>query len=722
MQAREQEELTDEEKARLFVQLLEKRRKHFAAKRAEEKRNRPPTRAQQRSIMCTYLKNMKGWRPKNLKNKSFANIQELLDKAMKRVNTFVDYRTELVKESSKKAEAETTQESSSKRAGEELKQESSNKQKMEDEKEKAEFLSLIEVVPDEEEVAVNVIPLATKPPSIVDWKIHKEGQTRYYQITRANGSSKMYLGRIIRIKRLLDDLGVSASKLMLLVQKLLLLVLKVNATGIKVTTAKRLQLLEEFMLTEKRSKTYQRKDKDCLKIKITYFRVASGTSTDGFVVHWLQLLYRLQMCLVPLGFRMILLGYTSALHIADVFGCLSAYCIAVVFGCIVTREALQILRRCLVLVLLWLVCMHLFGLLQIETSSSIKSALWEAPLLFVFSFCIFYVWRKSMYTAAALVINENRLKEEGSERSGKMKGSNVSWYQEPKFLIKMPLMRNMNINDVYERIMSRMEERLDQFVDQFADRMNDMMDPKRCGDRNGRRSEDEESKNPFFKGDGSSLFAEPEEWEDDGVADDDYKESLVFDDDQYEDVIDEEEGFVDNYPNFQEDENNVSCSGVVLGLEVESMPVYDTDIEDVIEEEEGFVGKGGFGGEEDNIEDVVVVANDLCSSMIQTTLSVDFSKTVDSNLHELIWLQKGNFVEVSILIGKKYQEEYLKAAPIDDKLRFKMIKVSLLLFTTLICVISLFFTNQLVSEPGWLGVLGYKLPPEDQKLVRGREQ
>ncbi|GKA43456.1 hypothetical protein Tco_0736180 [Tanacetum coccineum] len=58
--------------------------------------------------------------------------------------------------------------------------------------------------------------------------------------------------------------------------------------------------------------------------------------------------------------------------------------------------------------------------------------------------------------------------------------------------------------------------------------------------------------------------------------------------------------------------------GVVLGLEVESMPVYDTDIEDVIEEDEEFVRKGGFGGEEDNIKDIVVVANDLCSSMIQT--------------------------------------------------------------------------------------------------------
>ncbi|GKC91909.1 hypothetical protein Tco_1157351 [Tanacetum coccineum] len=45
-------------------------------------------------------------------------------------------------------------------------------------------------------------------------------------------------------------------------------------------------------------------------------------------------------------------------------------------------------------------------------------------------------------------------------------------------------------------------------------------------------------------------------------------------------------GFVDNYLNFQEEENNESFC-----VEEESMPVYDTDIEDVIEEEEGFVEK-----------------------------------------------------------------------------------------------------------------------------------
>nr|GEZ76421.1 hypothetical protein [Tanacetum cinerariifolium] len=61
LEAQEQEELSDVEKATLFQQLLEKRRKHFIAKRAEEKRNKPPIQAQKKKIMCTYIKNMEAW-------------------------------------------------------------------------------------------------------------------------------------------------------------------------------------------------------------------------------------------------------------------------------------------------------------------------------------------------------------------------------------------------------------------------------------------------------------------------------------------------------------------------------------------------------------------------------------------------------------------------------------------------------------------------------------
>ncbi|GKG30876.1 hypothetical protein Tco_0423364, partial [Tanacetum coccineum] len=46
MQIAEQEQLSIEEKSRLFVELLEKRKKHFAALRAQKKRSKPLTKAQ----------------------------------------------------------------------------------------------------------------------------------------------------------------------------------------------------------------------------------------------------------------------------------------------------------------------------------------------------------------------------------------------------------------------------------------------------------------------------------------------------------------------------------------------------------------------------------------------------------------------------------------------------------------------------------------------------
>ncbi|GKD46944.1 hypothetical protein Tco_1271589 [Tanacetum coccineum] len=142
LQPEEQEQFTNEEKDTLFKELLEQRRKHFAAKRAEEKRNKTPNKTQQKKTMITYLKNMEGWKHKDLKSKDFDSIKELFDKAFNKVNMFVDFRTYLVE--------------------------------------------------DEEEVTIDVVPLAIKSPSIFGWKIHKEGKKSYYQIMRADGKSQMY--------------------------------------------------------------------------------------------------------------------------------------------------------------------------------------------------------------------------------------------------------------------------------------------------------------------------------------------------------------------------------------------------------------------------------------------------------------------------------------------------------------------------------------------------
>nr|GEZ42180.1 hypothetical protein [Tanacetum cinerariifolium] len=82
----------------------------------------------------------------------------------------VQAKINLVEESSKKAEGEVTK-GSSKRAGEELEKENAKKQKIDDDKDAAELKQLVKIIPDEEGVAIDAIPLAVKPPSIVDWKI-----------------------------------------------------------------------------------------------------------------------------------------------------------------------------------------------------------------------------------------------------------------------------------------------------------------------------------------------------------------------------------------------------------------------------------------------------------------------------------------------------------------------------------------------------------------------
>ncbi|GJZ59974.1 hypothetical protein Tco_0615790 [Tanacetum coccineum] len=76
------------------MEFIEKRRKHFATLRAQEKRNRPPTNAQKRNQMSIYLKHMGGYKHNQLKGRSYDEIQKLFDKEMKRVNSFVAMNSE----------------------------------------------------------------------------------------------------------------------------------------------------------------------------------------------------------------------------------------------------------------------------------------------------------------------------------------------------------------------------------------------------------------------------------------------------------------------------------------------------------------------------------------------------------------------------------------------------------------------------------------------------
>ncbi|GKA25176.1 putative ribonuclease H-like domain-containing protein [Tanacetum coccineum] len=131
----------------MFVELLEKRKKHFAVLRAKEKRKKPPTIAQKKSTMSTYLKHIGGYKHSD-----------------------------------------------------ELEQEKAKKQKGDDDQEEEEIKKHIEIVQDDE-VAIDAIPLATKPLVIFEWNIIKEGKMGYFKLIRAYGSSKRYSSMISNTSR-----------------------------------------------------------------------------------------------------------------------------------------------------------------------------------------------------------------------------------------------------------------------------------------------------------------------------------------------------------------------------------------------------------------------------------------------------------------------------------------------------------------------------------------
>ncbi|GJX31593.1 hypothetical protein Tco_0241448 [Tanacetum coccineum] len=231
LQTEEQGEITIEERSRLFIELMNKRKKHFAMLRAEEKRRKPPSKAQKRNQMSTYLKNIGGYKHNQLKNKSFEEIQKTFANEMRRVNTFIPMDSGVVKskkeieESSKETEdelesdklkkAEGSEEKTKgsrkkmlgrKRAGKEQQQESSKKQRLKEDKKSDEVEEIEEddedalkkylVIKKDDDIAIDVIPLATRLPVIVDYKLHKEGLMAHYELIRADRTSKRYTSMI----------------------------------------------------------------------------------------------------------------------------------------------------------------------------------------------------------------------------------------------------------------------------------------------------------------------------------------------------------------------------------------------------------------------------------------------------------------------------------------------------------------------------------------------
>ncbi|GJT42631.1 hypothetical protein Tco_0951346 [Tanacetum coccineum] len=79
IQAEEREKYSEAEKARLLAELMNQRKRYFAQQRAEERRNKPLTQAQQRTYISNYINHMGSHTLQQLKRLSFNKLKVLFE-------------------------------------------------------------------------------------------------------------------------------------------------------------------------------------------------------------------------------------------------------------------------------------------------------------------------------------------------------------------------------------------------------------------------------------------------------------------------------------------------------------------------------------------------------------------------------------------------------------------------------------------------------------------
>ncbi|GKC32916.1 hypothetical protein Tco_1040210 [Tanacetum coccineum] len=153
--------------------------------------NRSFSVAEVRKNMCMYLKNQGGYKLSHFKGMSYEDIRPIFERVWDQNNAFVPKDSEIEKEVMKRTGFNFQQKSSKKRSREDTDEDNAKKQKLKDDAEKKELRDSMDVVP-RDDIAIDVESLATKYP-IVDWKTHVLTENMmYYQIIRADGSSKNY--------------------------------------------------------------------------------------------------------------------------------------------------------------------------------------------------------------------------------------------------------------------------------------------------------------------------------------------------------------------------------------------------------------------------------------------------------------------------------------------------------------------------------------------------
>ncbi|GJT82751.1 hypothetical protein Tco_1057093 [Tanacetum coccineum] len=224
------ENMSSDDFAKRMVDMINQKKKYYAEQKAKAERDKPMTQAQQRDYMSTFIKNQSSWKMAQLKKLTFEELKVEFEKLMRSIESFVPMGSEervkrpgvqLEQESSKKQktvgieEVPVIEESVAepvvakeegierpvKKRGKRKKQiarkgihvDKTAQYETEEERE-AHMKDKVTDPSSGSDIGIDAIPTATKPPSVVDWKIIPQlGQKAVYQIIRRDGSDKIYM-------------------------------------------------------------------------------------------------------------------------------------------------------------------------------------------------------------------------------------------------------------------------------------------------------------------------------------------------------------------------------------------------------------------------------------------------------------------------------------------------------------------------------------------------
>ncbi|GKC22366.1 hypothetical protein Tco_1024516 [Tanacetum coccineum] len=193
----EREKYNAAEQARMLSELINQRKRYFAAQRPEQKRNKLPIQAQRRTYMSNYIKHIGSHTLQQLRSYSFDEIKTLFETTMRRVNIFVPIESEVDREvfelaagsSKRDAEEELDKETSKRqKTGESSELAEEPRDKEVDELSQEELQQMIIIVLEQ---GMNVEALQTKYP-IINWEIYIEGTRKYRKIIQVGNHTEVH--------------------------------------------------------------------------------------------------------------------------------------------------------------------------------------------------------------------------------------------------------------------------------------------------------------------------------------------------------------------------------------------------------------------------------------------------------------------------------------------------------------------------------------------------